>query len=191
MFFPVGTSRELRRTPWVNYTLIAINVLVFLFTERSLKALFEAQRSIEAARLNSRPWLEDFVRTMQDPLGQLFLYPDRAELYQYFTYQFLHQDLWHLIGNMVFLFVFGNAVEDRLGRIGYLLFYLAGGVLAGIGHVLTSGAPVLGASGAVAAVTGIFLALFPLSVTTLGYWLVFIIGSFQVLSLWVILFRVA
>jgi len=90
------------------------------------------------------------------------LHPDDLELRQFFSAMFLHGSWWHLIGNMVFLWVFGNAVNDRFGQAGYLAFYLAGGVLSGLGYVLLSGhLPVLGASGAISAVTGAYLVLLP------------------------------
>jgi len=164
-FFPTHTDRRLKRTPWVNYTLIAVNAIVFLFTERMVQA--------------------------HDPrVAEYYLASLSPRLIQFICYQFLHANVWHVLGNMLFLYVFGNAVEDRLGRIGYLLFYLAGGVIAGIGHIMTSVHPVLGASGAVAAVTGAYLALFPMSNVTIVYWF-FFIGRFEVSSMLLILFRVA
>ena len=90
------------------------------------------------------------------------LQPQAPQLHQFFSCMFLHADTVHLLGNMVFLWVFGSAVNDKLGHAGYAAFYLAGGVIAGVGYVLLSGvAPALGASGAIAAVTGAFLVLFP------------------------------
>ncbi|MFW5682386.1 MAG: rhomboid family intramembrane serine protease, partial [Phycisphaeraceae bacterium] len=112
-----------------------------------------------------------------------------ATVPQHLTYQFFHASWMHLLGNMLFLFVFGNSVEDRLGHVGYLLFYLAGGVMAGIGHGLTSSAPVLGASGSVAAVTGAYLVFFPLTNVTIFYWFV-IFGAFEVSLIILILFRI-
>jgi hypothetical protein len=102
---------------------------------------------------------------------------------------FLHGDFWHLAGNMLFLWVFGNAVNDRLGNVGYLGFYLAGGVLAGVGYVLLAGhAPVLGASGAIAAVTGAYLVLLPRAQVTLLLILYFI-TPIEVSSLYFLLFQ--
>ena len=77
---------------------------------------------------------------------------------------FLHADLLHIGSNMLFLWVFGNNIEDRLGALRYLAFYAAGGVFATLGHVLVQPAstvPVIGASGAVAAVMGAYLVWFP------------------------------
>lgn len=81
--------------------------------------------------------------------------------YRTLTYNFLHGDLLHLAGNMLFLWVFGRAVEDKLGRIGFLVFYLVGGAFAGLMHARFESAPAVGASGAISAVTGAFLVLFP------------------------------
>lgn len=164
MFFPTRTDRRIKRTPYVNYGLIAVNVLIFLFTETAVN--------------QNRP-----------NVAQYFLNPFDPDVIQFLSYQFLHAGKMHIGFNMLFLYVFGNAVEDRLGRLGYLLFYLGGGVLAGLGHCLVSENPVLGASGSIAAVTGAYLALFPMSNVTIVYWF-FFIGSFEVSSMLLILFRV-
>lgn len=91
--------------------------------------------------------------------------PQHFTLRQAFTSQFFHDPggPWHIGFNMLFLWVFGIAVESRLGRVGFLVFYLLGGLASALGHCLVSDAPVIGASGAVSAVVGAFLALFPRS----------------------------
>lgn len=170
LIFPIRTDRALHSTPWMNYLLIAANVVVFL-----------ALRS----RIND----VSFSPFRQHPIIAYYLLPAAPKLWQFITYQFLHADHWHLIGNMIFLYVFGNSVEDRFGKIGYLFFYLGGGVVAGIGHALMDSAPVLGASGSVAAVTGAYLALFPLSNITVFYWF-FYVGTFEISSLLLILLQI-
>ena len=160
MIFPIRTDRQLRHTPWVNISLIAANTLVFVMTR---------QGAVD--------------------VHQFMLDPASPKLVQYVSYQFLHGNFAHLAGNMLFLYVFGNSVEDRLGKVGYLVFYLTGGVVAGLGHGVINLAPVLGASGSVAAVTGAYLALFPLSNVTLVYWYL-IIGSFELPSMLLILFKI-
>lgn len=193
MFFPIRTDRKLKRTPWVNYSLIALNVAVYAFTWQSSQqySLFQSGGySIQEIFHNA-------------PGVGLWLWPDdtNIRLYQFITYQFVHSGPepapflgimlpLHLVFNMLFLYVFGNAVEDRMGKLGYLGFYLAAGVVAGLAHIQTGGGPVLGASGSVAAVTGIYLALFPMSNVTIAYWLVVFIGSFVVSSMVLIVFRV-
>jgi membrane associated rhomboid family serine protease len=171
---PIRSDRRLAHVPWMNYALVASNLLVFL----------AAKQHIEMADQH-----------IADPITNYYLDPNRIRLfhgvpYQFFTYQFLHDGWLHVGGNMLFLYVFGASVEDRLGKLGYLAFYLAGGVVAGLGHCLIDSAPVLGASGAVAAVTGAYLALFPLSNITIFYWF-FLIGTFEISSMWVIGLQIA
>jgi membrane associated rhomboid family serine protease len=92
------------------------------------------------------------------------LFPDKLEWVAVLVSMFLHGSWLHLGSNMLFLWVFGNNVEDRLGRGGYLVFYLAGGVVATIAHVAantSSTIPVVGASGAIAAVMGAYFVWFP------------------------------
>lgn len=156
---PLRTDSPLRSTPYMNYALIAANVLVFLAT------------SVHPQ------WVEQFE-----------LSPRLPSIIQFFTYQFLHGGWMHIGGNMLFLYIFGNNVNDKMGQIGYLAFYLAGGIMAGICYTLTeqAGTPMIGASGAIAAVTGAYLILFPRSMVTLVYWF-FYIGRFELQSLWFIL----
>ena len=108
------------------------------------------------------------------------LHPATPELWQFVSYAFLHGGIAHLGGNMLFLFIFGNNVNDKLGGVGYLCFYLAGAVFSGIGHSMVSATPILGASGAVAAVTGAYLVLFPRSMVRVFYWLLIFIDTVDI-----------
>jgi len=157
---PLRTDSPLRTTPWMNWLLMLANVVVY------------GLEVIDASRF-SRHW---------GLLGGRFsLSPQLPQLHQYITYMFLHAGPAHLAANMLFLFIFGNNVNDKMGQLGYLAFYLAGGIAAGIGFVIlqTSPQPVIGASGAVAAVTGAYLALLPRSnIYILHYW-----GGFEVSSM--------
>ncbi len=163
MIIPIRTDRRLQHTPWVNYALIFINVAIFLLTRHQL-----GSASVFRFMLN----------------------PQFPAIDQFITYQFLHAGWMHLIGNMLFLYIFGNSVEDRLGKVGYLAFYLAGGVMAGFGHAMLESSPVLGASGSVAAVSGAYLALFPKSNVTILYFF-FLIGFIELPSMWLIGFYIA
>jgi membrane associated rhomboid family serine protease len=118
----------------------------------------------------------------------------------FLSYAFLHQAgavaPWlsiHLAGNMIALFMFGNNVNDRLGSVGYLALYLAGAVFAAVGCVLLPGSSprVIGASGAVMAVTGAYLVLFPRSHITLMYVLVIVNGLVEVPCMYLVSFFVA
>ena len=154
MILPIRTDSPLRSTPWANLALIFLNIAVFM-----------VQR-----------------RFPQLTMG-LALHPRDPYLVDYFTYAFGHASLAHLLGNMLFLYIFGNNVNDKVGNVGYVGFYLAGAVFAGVGHTLAEASPVVGASGAVAAVTGAYLALFPRSSVTLIY-VLFFVGTLEVPSLW-------
>jgi membrane associated rhomboid family serine protease len=157
MFIPLRTDSPLRRTPYMNYALIALNVVMFLVQlfNRSVTPRYE-------------------------------LNPFHLTLWAYFTYAFLHANWMHILGNMLFLYIFGNNVNDKMGHVGYLAFYLAGGVFAGVAYVASGSlAPVLGASGAIAAVTGAYLVLFPRSEVTVLFWW-FYPGQIEIPSLWFI-----
>ncbi|MCA9283867.1 MAG: rhomboid family intramembrane serine protease, partial [Phycisphaerales bacterium] len=142
MFIPIRTEVDSRRRAVVVPWLIGVNVVVSFGLVLAIRSgLIDGERALSVLALD----------------------PVRPRAWQFVTYAFMH-DLsspWHLLANMLFLWVFGTAVEGRLGRGWFLLFYLVGGAVAGTGHLLVSSAPVIGASGAVAAVSGAFLALFP------------------------------
>ena len=104
-------------------------------------------------------------------------------------YMWLHGGFWHLIGNMWFLLVFGNAVCAKIGNLRFLLMYILFGTSAGIVHLLFSGGPALGASGAINGVVGMYLVLFPENGITCYFWFLLIfLKSFVVRSCWMILF---
>jgi membrane associated rhomboid family serine protease len=137
----------------------------------------EYQMNPQSGHMEFRPWVTHFMLTSERP-----------HLWQFVSYAFLHGGLLHIIGNMFFLYLFGNNVNDKLGHIGYLCFYLAGAVFSGVGHVLLSKHDVLGASGAVAAVTGAYLVLFPQTLITVLYWF-FFIGTMELPALYFIAFK--
>ena len=156
---PIGTSITPRKTPYANYILIAVNIIIFVLT-------YWPHREVIVGA-------PDIIRVVRPWAVQFKLYPNTPYLWQFVTYAFLHASWMHIIGNMFFLYLFGKNVNDKMGNVGYICFYLAGAVSSGIGHALFSNSPVLGASGAVAAVTGAYLVLFPRSLITVIYWFVF------------------
>jgi membrane associated rhomboid family serine protease len=165
MIIPLRTDHVVRRRPVITETLILLNVLIFL---AGMAGPYFGWYGADAlARAGSfKPY--DF------------------HWWGLISYQFLHGGFLHILFNMLFLWVFGEAVEDRIGRIGFLGFYLIGGAMAGIAHGQVSpNSPVIGASGSVAAVTGAFLALFPRSRTRILL-VFFIIGIYHIPSLWLI-----
>jgi membrane associated rhomboid family serine protease len=169
MILPLRTNITPRRTPYVNYALIAVNILIFIFTSTFPE--------LTGAKEQLRPWPDTFMLTPQHPY-----------LWQFITYAFLHGGFMHIVGNMFFLYLFGNNVNDELGHVAYLCFYLGGAVFSAVGHILLntgSATPILGASGAIAAVTGAYLILYPKTLITVVYWL-FFIGTIDIPA-WVII----
>ncbi len=189
---PISTDRPIRRTPLVNYTLIAINVAIAVSASASTSL---REWLILHWVLQPDTHFGGLLQGQALPADVISSLQSSHRVWQFVTHQFIHSDLfgegpWHLAGNMVFLWVFGNAVEDRLGRWGYLLFYLTAGILAGLAQLVISPAPSLGASGAIAGVTGAFLAFFPLTRVRLLFWFL-IITTYELPALWVILFSFA
>lgn len=174
MILPIGDeNRDRTRTPIVNYVLIAINVLVFVL----LQGLGTDEQFTYAFATVPQEILtgEDIAteQQIQDPIsGDTFvlpLQPTPVSVYlTLLTSMFMHGGIAHLLGNMLYLWIFGDNIEDRLGHFRYLLFYLACGVLASLAHVYSSAflntnllIPSLGASGAISGVLGGYLLLFP------------------------------
>jgi membrane associated rhomboid family serine protease len=165
MLIPIGTEVRTRRPPRANHALIIANALIFLLTDVLQFPIF---REIKPLFMLDGAW---------------------PSPYQYITYQFLHGDSMHLIGNMLFLWIFGNAVCDRLGWRVYLMFYLAGGVFSGIVFTYVAENPIMGASGSIAAVTTAFLVLYPrVHITMLLYALMFL--TFQIPAMYLIVFKI-
>jgi membrane associated rhomboid family serine protease len=151
---PLRDDQPRYSTPWVNYFLIGLNLLIYLFEAtldpRSLETLVR-QFGVVPAHLTA---------FLSGSPG----YPLLAIVLPFFTSLFLHGSWMHVIGNMWFLFIFGDNVEDYLGHFKYLVFYLLTGVLAMVTHVamnLHSTAPAVGASGAIAGVLGAYFVLYP------------------------------
>lgn len=144
---PLRDRERSRSLPVMTWLLIAANVLVFLF-ELSLEPnqLVALSRSLGLvpARLVAQPGLGEGLTIV--------------------TSMFLHGGWWHLISNMWVLYIFGDNVEDRMGHLRYLLFYLLAGVAGAAAHVLanaSSSVPTVGASGAISGIMGAYLLLFP------------------------------
>ncbi|MFN8586756.1 MAG: rhomboid family intramembrane serine protease [Candidatus Eisenbacteria bacterium] len=149
--FPIRDDNPAQRPPVVTRALIVLNLVVFLF-ELSLgpdQVWFLHNWGLVPSRL------------MYGFLGAL---PLQEPVTTVFTSMFLHAGWLHLIGNLWYLWIFGDNVEDRIGRVRFVLFYLAGGLASAGLHVLLhpwSEIPVVGASGAIAAVLGAYAVLFP------------------------------
>ena len=172
MIFPIGDDNSDRTTaPIVNYILIAINVLVFVFlqgmgsNDQFTYAFSTVPEEIRTGEDIARP----VPIEVGDQRGQIDLQPTPGSVYlTLLTSMFMHGSLMHLFGNMLFLWIFGDNLEHALGRARYIGFYLLTGLIASLAHVISTFVfgdnpfiPSLGASGAISGVLGGYLVLHP------------------------------
>jgi membrane associated rhomboid family serine protease len=167
---PVGDSLRSRTFPFVNYGIIVVNFIVFFYelALQSQQIIFLGQRATELDRWMFEWGLVPCRLVDQCPvaaapvLDRLSRGPgDWSHL---ITMQFIHGGWAHILGNMLFLWIFGDNIEDAMGHVRYLLFYLLGGVIAGLAQVASDPSatlPAVGASGAIAAVLGAYLVTYP------------------------------
>ncbi|MBC7142874.1 MAG: rhomboid family intramembrane serine protease [Rhodobacteraceae bacterium] len=172
--FPLRDHNPSERTPYVLYALIAANLAAFLLqmpytgSERAMLGFW-------------RDWAMIPVVVTQG-----------GEWHGIFTSMFLHAGLLHLAGNMLFLWIFGDNLEDQLGHLGFLLFYLAAGIAAALAHIAAdpgSAIPTVGASGAIGGVMGGYLLLFPqakvdIVLIFVVFFRVFTVPAWIMLGLW-------
>src|ERR1044071_7375380 len=176
MLFPIGDDNSDRSsTPIVNYILIAINVLVFVFFQgMGSNDTFTYAFSTVPKEIVTGQDQVTAPRTIEDPVsGDKFqapgLQPTPFTVYiTLLTSMFMHGGWAHLFGNMLFLWIFGDNLENVMGHARYLIFYLLCGLIASLAHVFTTVAfggnqlvPSLGASGAISGVLGGYILLFP------------------------------
>lgn len=179
--FPIRDDQPRYSTPYVNIFLIALNILVYLF-QASLDPqsyeLFARQFGVVPSHLAA--FLAGSAR-----------YPLGAIVIPFFTSMFLHAGWMHVLGNMWFLYIFGDNVEDHLGHFQYLIFYVLCGLLAMATQVAVypnSNLPTVGASGAIAGVLGAYFILYPRSrVLTWFFVFVLYLPAWIVLGEWFVL----
>ena len=211
MVLPVHDVNPTRRTPVVTYLLIAINVVAFLFSPVSHHIVGDSPQAdactqvaffdkyaaepkevlSNQAQPQRRVILTDGERQYACPAPKPF---HKSPFLSVLTAMFLHGGWLHLLGNMLFLYVFGNNVEDRLGRLKYTGFYVLCGYAATYGFSLfqhNSTEPLVGASGAIAGVLGAYIVLFPRakvwSLLTFFFFLPVRLPAWLVLGSWFVL----
>jgi membrane associated rhomboid family serine protease len=214
MVIPVHDINPLRRTPWVTYALIAVNVAVLLlFTPGGLpsvapsaaivcrqEAFYDHYGAIPRELITDHQLLRPVPTGQEVATGQgpacVIARPSyqKSPPLSVLTAMFVHGGWLHLLGNMLFLLIFGNNIEDRFRKVPYLIFYLACGYVAAYGFAAVNAGsvqPLVGASGAIAGVLGAYLVLFPRArVWSLVPFLFFIplrIPAWLVLGLWFVL----
>lgn len=209
---PVHDVNPLRRTPVVTIALVVANVVVFLLALAPQSGATPAAQACRQAAFYDRyaaipRELTDNRPLRRVPTGEVRAVgrtevacatgrPDYRKIpaLSVLSAMFLHGGWLHLLGNMLFLWIFGNNVEDRFGRIRYLLFYLACGYVAAYGFALadpTSVTPLIGASGAIAGVLGAYIVLFPRarvwSLVPVLFFIPLRLPAWLVLGLWFLL----
>jgi membrane associated rhomboid family serine protease len=200
---PLKDDNPTRRFPVVTILLIAINVYVYFlvqrpYDERSNEVRFNySYAAIPCEVVDREPLSEEEIsRTLE--LGDTEacvrddvtppVFPDKNVFLSLLYSMFLHGSILHIAGNMLFLWIFGNNIEDRVGIPAYIGFYLAAGVIASAAHILVqpnSTIPVVGASGAVAGVMGAYLLLFPnVRIRSLVFFFVVAVRAKWLLGIW-------
>ena len=161
LLIPYDVDVPMERRPIANYVLIGLITVCFLLQH-----------------VASEETLKSLVVTKDQPWGLL-------------THLWLHADPIHLAGNLLFLWVFGNAINAKVGNVVYPFVYLVLGALAGIIHMVFDGRPAVGASGAINGIVGMFLVLYPRNGCSCFYIFWWRIGTFMVSSFWMILLWLA
>ena len=201
MFIPIGDAPNPRGTPVVTWLLIAANVAVFLLVNLPLGArrpdygdpAFREYVNVMARQVESRAELRQLVAHATE--YDLFAFehgfrPNAPRALSLLTCMFLHGGFLHLAGNLLFLWIYGDNVERRLGAVPYLFAYLATGVVATLAHALvfsSSEMPLVGASGAISGVLGFYFVFFPRNtVRMLAFLPPFLMQVFVLPARWVL-----
>src|ERR687891_806094 len=171
LVIPLRDANPTRRTPYVTLAIIALNLLAF-FLWQPVADAGEPTNVVAFGQRLTRGELFSFCHgAIPEEVSDFEPIPDldrvcggKSVLESIFTSMFMHGGLLHIAGNLLYLWVFGNNVEDRMGRVAFILFYLAAGVVAVYSQVLTdphSPIPLVGASGAIAGTLGAYIVMFP------------------------------
>lgn len=215
MVIPIRDENPTRRFPFVTVALIAVNCFVYFFVQMPKSDVQDLEFLYEYAAVPCEVTSgEPVVAVPVSPLGQPLapaptecavgatgiqtpqpVFPDKNVYLAVLFSMFLHGSILHVLGNMLFLWIFGNNVEDRLGPIGFLLFYVVTGLAAAGAHIALNAndpTPVVGASGAIAGVMGAYIVWFPrarvLSILPILFFFTFVeLPAVAVLGLWFVL----
>jgi membrane associated rhomboid family serine protease len=202
MLLPIGDDNSaINVRPYVTYALMAANILVWILLQgmSGESAFTYAYSTVPAEILTGRDIITEAVIETNQYTGQQFLIPalEPTNIPVYFTLvtsMFMHGSWMHLGGNMLYLFIFGDNLEHRLGWKRYLIFYLLTGVIASLSHVLSTYflqqstiTPSLGASGAISGVLGGYMLLFPkLKVKAIFLYQIVVIPAALALGVWIL-----
>lgn len=196
MFFPFNVDVPMSRLPMANWALIAVtsvvSIAILIKGAANDNARFDRWRDVPLNQISDEDLnaLQKAIERSQEAQPPLSLKRGAFSLVDLFGYVLVHADIMHLLGNMVFLFVFGNAINARLGHAMYLGCYFLLGAISGLGWlILGNGPAVVGASGAIMGAIGIFLVLYPRNDVRIFYFFGFVWnGVYDLSALWLILF---
>lgn len=200
MLFPIGDdNRERTITPYINYLLILANILVFVL----LQNLGENQRftykyaAVPEEIITGKDVVTGDQNYEDTSTGEVFTVPGLGKTpfsvyLTLITSLFMHGGIAHIFGNMIFLWIFGDNIENRIGHFRYLIFYLICGILASLAHVYTTYAlgenlliPTIGASGAISGVLGAYILLFPKKrVSVIVFYFVTEMSALAAIGIW-------
>lgn len=174
---PIRDENQTRTVPYVMYALVALNIILYLIDLLGTRTIGVYNGStlvgtlqisglwnytmVPAQIIKGDPNLSAVIASNVPPMVHHSPSPTWLTI---LTSMFLHANIWHIGSNMLYLWIFGNNIEDALGHVKFLIFYLLGGVAAALAHIFSdpnSLIPTMGASGAIAAVLGAYLYLFP------------------------------
>ena len=174
MFYPIGDENVQGGSfPMISYSFIGLNIIVFL---------------IEASL--DQTTLENFILTFGAIPSEITRFQD---IFTLFTSMFLHGGWMHLIGNMLFLWIFADNIEATIGSFKFTIFYILGGIIAALAHIVLnvdSNIPMVGASGAISAILGSYLVMYPTSrirvIFLLFFFAPFYLPAFAFLGIWIV-----
>src|SRR4030095_155198 len=200
--FPIGDDNSDRTiTPYVNYIIIALNVIVFVFLQGMTgDNVFTYSYATVTYEIINNQDLVTPATTMVDPTtGQKFTIPGLGETpipvyLTLITSMFMHGGIAHIAGNMLYLWIFGDNIENALGHRRYLFFYLLCGIIASLSHVFATKIlgqdlriPSLGASGAISGVLGGYILLYPKRrVTMFLFRFITPVTAFWAIGIWIV-----
>lgn len=214
MLFPIGDDNQGRlTTPFVVYILIALNLFVFLFLQKATSSSSESGLAFtygystvpkeittgeDLVGMEPIPGAEPVIdrRTGRREIPAVPHFPGPTPIYlTILSAMFMHGGWLHILGNMLYLWIFGDNIEDNFGHGKFIIFYVVCGVVASLAHIMvdpTSVIPSLGASGAIAGVLGAYLVMFPRNrvrnIVMLGFiWTTIELPALVVLGFWIVI----
>ena len=186
MFIPLKDENPTTRFPVVTVLFIVVNILVFFYQVLSPEGL-----QLYVYKLGAIPYEITHFQSISFVISESGAHLTRiSPPLSLFTSMFLHGGVFHLFGNMLYLWIFGNNIEDYLGSFRFVIFYLIGGLAASLTHILFnpgSQVPMIGASGAIAGILGAYFILYPSArVLTLVFFSVIPVPAAIILGIWFI-----